>query len=58
MENDSDVLLVSRKGMSIRFTASDETLRPMGRATSGVIGMHFRDDDKLLSASVLPSVEG
>jgi DNA gyrase subunit A len=58
VENDSDVLLVSRKGMSIRFTASDETLRPMGRATSGVIGMHFRDDDKLLSASVLPSVEG
>ncbi|CAN5226526.1 DNA gyrase subunit A [soil metagenome] len=48
----SDLLLVSRHGMSIRFTATDEALRPMGRATSGVIGMHFRGDDSLLSASV------
>ena len=55
VEEDSDLLLVSRKGMSIRFTASDEALRPMGRATSGVIGMHFRDDDTLLDASVVPS---
>ncbi|MGK9148368.1 DNA gyrase subunit A [Plantibacter flavus] len=55
VENDSDVLLVSRKGMSIRFTATDEALRPMGRSTSGVRGMQFRGDDKLLSASVLPS---
>ena len=53
VEEDSDVLLVSRKGMSIRFTASDDALRPMGRATSGVIGMHFRGDDQLLSASVV-----
>jgi DNA gyrase subunit A len=53
VENDSDLLLVSRKGMSIRFTASDEALRPMGRATSGVIGMHFRDADTLLDASVV-----
>jgi DNA gyrase subunit A len=52
VENDEDVLLVSRKGMSIRFTASDAALRPMGRSTSGVIGMHFREDDQLLSASV------
>ena len=53
VEEDDDVLLVSRKGMSIRFTASDAALRPMGRSTSGVIGMHFRDDDQLLSASVV-----
>ncbi|MHB1171259.1 MAG: DNA gyrase subunit A [Lacisediminihabitans sp.] len=53
VEEDSDLLLVSRKGMSIRFTASDEALRPMGRATSGVIGMHFRGDDTLLDASVV-----
>jgi DNA gyrase subunit A len=53
VEEDQDVLLVSRKGMSIRFTASDAALRPMGRSTSGVIGMHFRDDDQLLSASVV-----
>ncbi|KQR51094.1 DNA gyrase subunit A [Leifsonia sp. Leaf336] len=53
VEDDSDLLLVSRKGMSIRFTASDEALRPMGRSTSGVIGMHFRGDDSLLDAAVV-----
>jgi DNA gyrase subunit A len=53
VNRDSDVLLVSRKGMSLRFTASDEALRPMGRSTSGVIGMHFRGDDRLLEASVV-----
>ncbi|MBX3094601.1 MAG: DNA gyrase subunit A [Cryobacterium sp.] len=52
VEEHSDILLVSRKGMSVRFEASDTALRPMGRATSGVIGMHFRDGDELLSASV------
>ncbi|QYH34871.1 DNA gyrase subunit A [Salinibacterium sp. M195] len=54
VESTDDVLLVSRKGMSIRFTASDEALRPMGRSTSGVMGMSFREDDRLLSASVVP----
>ncbi|ALS58291.1 DNA gyrase subunit A [Rathayibacter toxicus] len=53
VEDDSDVLLVSRKGMSIRFTASDQALRPMGRSTSGVIGMSFRGDDSLLDANVV-----
>ncbi|WP_204986509.1 DNA gyrase subunit A [Actinotalea caeni] len=50
---DDDLLLVSRKGMSLRFTATDEALRPMGRATSGVTGMKFRDDDSLLSMDVV-----
>ena len=45
----ADLLLVSAKGMSVRFTADDETLRPMGRATSGVIGMRFRAGDHLLA---------
>ena len=53
VNDDSDLLLVSRKGMSIRFTATDEALRPMGRSTSGVIGMHFRGEDTLLDASVV-----
>jgi DNA gyrase subunit A len=53
VDDTSDLLLVSRKGMSIRFTASDDSLRPMGRSTSGVIGMHFRDDDQLLAARVV-----
>ncbi|MDF8263887.1 DNA gyrase subunit A [Luteipulveratus flavus] len=48
-----DVLLVSRKGQSVRFHASDETLRPMGRATSGVTGMKFRAGDELLSMNVV-----
>ncbi len=48
-----DVLLVSRGGMSLRFSATDSSLRPMGRSTAGVIGMHFRGEDQLLSASVL-----
>ncbi|WP_425430255.1 DNA gyrase subunit A [Compostimonas suwonensis] len=55
VNEDSDLLLVSRKGMSLRFTASDAALRPMGRSTSGVIGMHFRDSDQLLDASVVTS---
>jgi len=48
-----DLLLVSRKGMSVRFTATDEQLRPMGRATAGVSGMKFRAGDALLSMSVV-----
>ncbi len=50
---EDDLLLVSRKGQSIRFTASDDTLRPMGRATSGVTGMKFRADDDLLAMDVV-----
>lgn len=48
-----DVLLISRKGQAIRFQASDDQLRPMGRATSGVTGMKFREGDALLSMAVL-----
>ena len=48
-----DLLLVSRKGQSVRFHADDATLRPMGRATSGVTGMRFRDSDSLLAMSVI-----
>ena len=48
-----DLLLVSRKGQSVRFHADDATLRPMGRPTSGVTGMRFRDSDSLLAMSVI-----
>ncbi|MBL0707084.1 DNA gyrase subunit A [Sinomonas sp. JC656] len=48
-----DLMLVSRHGQSLRFTADDDALRPMGRATSGVTGMKFRDDDELLAADVV-----
>ncbi len=50
---DDHLILVSRKGQSIRFPADDATLRPMGRATSGVTGMRFRDGDELLSSDVV-----
>jgi DNA gyrase subunit A len=44
-----ELLLVSKKGMALRFLADDEALRPMGRSTSGVIGMKFREGDELLT---------
>ncbi|NNG20139.1 DNA gyrase subunit A [Naumannella sp. ID2617S] len=50
---EDDVLLISAKGQSIRFQADDAQLRPMGRATSGVTGMKFRDGDELLSMAVI-----
>ena len=44
VDAEDDILLVSRKGQAIRFRADDSQLRPMGRATSGVTGMKFRDE--------------
>ncbi|PPK93859.1 DNA gyrase subunit A [Kineococcus xinjiangensis] len=52
VDSSDDLFLVSRKGMSVRFTADDSALRPMGRATSGVTGMKFRSDDELLALAV------
>ncbi len=57
VEDGSEILLVSRKGMSLRFVADESSLRAMGRSTSGVIGMHFRDGDSLLSASVVSDAD-
>jgi DNA gyrase subunit A len=53
VDADDNILLVSRKGQAIRFRADDTQLRPMGRATSGVNGMKFREGDSLLSMSVI-----
>lgn len=53
VNDDDDLLLVSKHGQSVRFTASSDTLRPMSRATSGVTGMKFRDGDSLLSMDVV-----
>ncbi len=50
---DDHLLLVSREGQASRFAATDEQLRPMGRSTSGVKGMRFRDDDELLTMEVV-----
>ena len=53
VDEDDDLLLVSRKGMSLRFKATDEALRPMGRPSSGVTGMKFREGDSLLTMRVV-----
>jgi DNA gyrase subunit A len=50
---EEDLLLISRQAQAIRFHADDEALRPMGRATSGVIGMRFTDGDQLLGMYVV-----
>ncbi len=50
---EDDLLLVSAEGQSIRFSATDDVLRPMGRATSGVFGMRFHEGDELLSIAVV-----
>ncbi|GAB3867053.1 DNA gyrase subunit A [Dactylosporangium cerinum] len=50
---EDDLLLVSKQAQAIRFTANDDTLRPMGRATSGVIGMRFAEGDELLAMEVV-----
>ena len=50
---DDDLLLVSEEGQAMRFTADDDTLRPMGRATAGVKGMRFRGEDALLALTVV-----
>src|SRR5262245_33971159 len=54
---EDDILLVSRRGQAIRFRADDAQLRPMGRATSGVTGMKFRDGDSVLSMSVIRATQ-
>nr|WP_242492143.1 DNA gyrase subunit A [Agromyces binzhouensis] len=58
VDEHDEILLVSRKGMSLRFEATDDALRPMGRSTSGVKGMSFRSGDELLAASVVPHSNG
>ncbi|WP_181274249.1 DNA gyrase subunit A [Brevibacterium oceani] len=51
--SEDHLLMISRKGMSIRFAADDESIRPLGRVTGGVTGMKFKDDDELLTMDVV-----
>ena len=55
VNKDDELLLVSKKAMSLRFAADEESLRPMGRSTSGVIGMKFRTGDELLTMARINS---
>ncbi|GAA2259595.1 DNA gyrase subunit A [Actinomadura luteofluorescens] len=53
VSSDDDLLMVSTGAQAIRFRADDESLRPMGRATSGVIGMRFEEDQEVLNMLVV-----
>jgi len=53
VNSDSEILLVSKAGMSLRFAANDASLRPTGRKTAGVKGLSLRTGDELLSAAVV-----
>ncbi|VXB97421.1 DNA gyrase subunit A [Citricoccus sp. K5] len=53
VSEEDDLILISKNGQSLRFNATNEALRPMGRATSGVTGMKFRQGDELLTADVV-----
>jgi DNA gyrase subunit A len=55
VRNADELLLVSKQAMSLRFTTDDDSLRPMGRSTSGVIGMKFREGDELLTMARVDS---
>jgi DNA gyrase subunit A len=45
-----DVFMVSRNGVTIRF--SEEDIRPMGRSAAGVRGMRMRTGDEVVSCDV------
>jgi DNA gyrase subunit A len=47
---ENDILMVSRKGMAIRFAEAD--VRPMGRDTSGVQGMRLRAGDEVIAVNI------
>ena len=57
VSSDDEIMLVSRRGQALRFTAADDVMRPMGRATSGVTGMRFRGDDEVLAMAVIRAGE-
>jgi DNA gyrase subunit A len=49
-DGDSDVFMIAKSGMAIRFAESD--VRPMGRAAAGVRGMKLKAGDEVVSADV------
>ncbi|RJE90115.1 DNA gyrase subunit A [Paenibacillus sp. 1011MAR3C5] len=55
-DSQKQLLLVSRNGMSIRF--SETEVNPMGRVAAGVRGMQLKEDDELVSALWVSDDEG
>ncbi|MZQ74783.1 MAG: DNA gyrase subunit A [Peptoclostridium sp.] len=50
-DGDQEIILVTRKGMSIRF--SEQDIRPMGRSAMGVKAMTLSEDDELVAISLV-----
>ena len=55
VSEEDELILVSKFGMSLRFSAAEASLRAMGRSTAGVIGMKFREGDSLLTMAAIPA---
>lgn len=53
--SENTILIGSKQGMSIRFRADHEQLRPMGRDTKGVRAMTLKANDQIVSMTVLPA---
>ncbi len=50
-ETEKEVLIATKEGYSIRF--SHDTVRPMGRATTGVRGIKLRERDEVVSGVII-----
>ena len=50
-----DIMLVTRRGMGIRFGQDD--LRPMGLAAAGVNGIKFKGDDAVVGAALVTEAD-
>jgi DNA gyrase subunit A len=48
---EEDLILISKQGMTIRFTTSD--ISPIGRVTSGVKGIKLNDNDEVVAGLVI-----
>lgn len=48
---EEDLILISKQGMTIRFTTSD--ISPIGRVTSGVKGIKLNDNDEVVAGLVV-----
>lgn len=53
MQDEGEILLVTKKGMAIRFSTED--VRPMGLVAAGVNGIKLSVGDEVVSASLLDS---
>lgn len=49
--NDGEIVIISKKGMAIRFLS--ESVNAMGRVASGVTGISLKEDDQVLSGNIL-----